>query len=432
MPALPVLRAFVACGVNLGSQKIAALNCRHVTLSAKMINPITIQQARKLLMEMVGTPKVYGIGESVAEKGDDILPIRSSQEELPVRQMQDSYREVIIPLGQDDLVREKYISFMKGLRFGRILEDLDTFAGLICYTHNQDPSKGENQKSPLSTVTALVDRIDLHDTTISPYKDVKMCGQVTWAGRSSMEVTMTVEQEVEGSLQKMLTARYMMVARNPATKTAAAVNPLQPDGQLEWDLFNLGARSKTLRQEEAKKSLLKTPPDEKEREIIHKIFLNTIDQNSGTFNIRLKPENSVWMADTKLKNLGICHPEQRNLYSKIFGGYLMRKAYELGWANAALYCKARPVLKVVDDIVFRKPVEIGSLLFFSSQIVYTEGPLLQVKVHAEVLDVLTGSRDTTNDFYFAFDSGQPDLPHIVPRTYAESMLYLDGMRHLKD
>ena len=52
------------------------------------------------------------------------------------------------------------------------------------------------------------------------------------------------------------------------------------------------------------------------------------------------------------------------------------------------------------------------------QIVYTEGALMQVKVHAEVLDVLTGSRDTTNDFYFTFDSAQPDLPHVVPRTYA--------------
>ena len=50
-----------------------------------------------------------------------------------MRHMKDSYQEVIIPLGQDPVVREKYISFMKGLRFGRILEDLDTFAGLALY-----------------------------------------------------------------------------------------------------------------------------------------------------------------------------------------------------------------------------------------------------------------------------------------------------------
>ena len=32
-----------------------------------------------------------------------------------------------------------------------------------------------------------------------------------------------------------------------------------------------------------------------------------------------------------------------------------------------VHSKARPAIRVVDDIVFRKPVEIGDLLFFSSQ-----------------------------------------------------------------
>ena len=70
------------------------------------------------------------MGEATATEGDDLLPMKTNQEECPVRHMMDSYQEVIIPLGQDPVVREKYISFLKGLRFGRILEDLDTFAGL--------------------------------------------------------------------------------------------------------------------------------------------------------------------------------------------------------------------------------------------------------------------------------------------------------------
>ena len=52
-----------------------------------------------------------------------------SQDELPLRRMSDSYREAIIPLGSDPKFTEKYINFYKGIRFGRILEDLDTFAG---------------------------------------------------------------------------------------------------------------------------------------------------------------------------------------------------------------------------------------------------------------------------------------------------------------
>ena len=49
---------------------------------------------------------------------------------------------------------------------------------------------------------------------------------------------------------------------------------------------------------------------------------------------RIKPENSVWFEDAKLKNLIICQPENRNRFNKIFGGFIMRQAFELAWANA--------------------------------------------------------------------------------------------------
>ena len=56
-------------------------------------------------------------------------PVAESQGELPVRSMSDSYSELIIPLS-DVGSRQKYLNpSMKGIRFGRILEDLDTFSG---------------------------------------------------------------------------------------------------------------------------------------------------------------------------------------------------------------------------------------------------------------------------------------------------------------
>ncbi len=45
------------------------------------------------------------------------------------RRMQDSYREAHIPLGQDPALRGMYINFWNSVRFGRIMEDLDTMAG---------------------------------------------------------------------------------------------------------------------------------------------------------------------------------------------------------------------------------------------------------------------------------------------------------------
>lgn len=110
----------------------------------------------------------------------------------------------------------------------------------------------------------------------------------------------------------------------------------------------------------------------------------------------------------------------------------MRQAYELAWVNACSYCKTTPKISVVDDISFKKPVLIGSLLYLTSQIVYTEPNQMQVRVHAETVDPLNpANRETTNDFYFKFTSpSNIDLPRVVPKTYAESMMYIDGKRHM--
>ena len=51
-----------------------------------------------------------------------------------------------------------------------------------------------------------------------------------------------------------------------------------------------------------------------------------------------------WMDESMLKTVRICFPEQKNLYNKIFGGFLMRQAFELAWANACVYSKTRFVV----------------------------------------------------------------------------------------
>ena len=103
-----------------------------------------------------------------------------------------------------------------------------------------------------------------------------------------------------------------------------------------------------------------------------------------SFKARIKPENSVWFEDAKLKNLIICQPEHRNRTNKIFGGFIMRQAFELAWANACVFGKSRPFCMHMDDIWFRAPVEIGALLYFNSQICYTEDNFIQTRVSAEV------------------------------------------------
>lgn len=136
------------------------------------------------------------------------------------------------------------------------------------------------------------------------------------------------------------------------------------------------------------------------------------------------------MEDTKLKSLDICHPQERNVFNRIFGGFLMRKAYELAWATACSFGGSRPYVVTVDDIMFQKPVEVGSLLFLSSQVCFTQDNYIQVRVHSEVSSLDSREHMTTNVFHFTFMS-EKEVPLIFPKTYGESMLYLDGQRHFK-
>lgn len=70
--------------------------------------------------------------------------------------------------------------------------------------------------------------------------------------------------------------------------------------------------------------------------------------------------------------------------------------------------------------MFQRPVEIGSLLFLTAMVVYVEGNKIQTRVHAEVVDMNTAKRETTNVFYFIFKAKDETntLPNVVPKTYA--------------
>jgi acyl-coenzyme A thioesterase 9 len=71
----------------------------------------------------------------------------------------------------------------------------------------------------------------------------------------------------------------------------------------------------------------------------------------------------------------------------------MRSAFETAFANAALFSKTRPNIMAVDSVVFRRPVEIGSILLLSSQVSYSTASLMQLDVNARVVDIESGESE---------------------------------------
>ncbi|XP_070800172.1 acyl-coenzyme A thioesterase 9, mitochondrial isoform X3 [Pituophis catenifer annectens] len=269
--------------------------------------PIHVNNVRSKLRELVGASTNWRDHvQAMNERKSLRTLLAKTQAELPPRKMKDSYIDVILPLGSQPEIREKYLNMQNTVRFGRILEDLDSLGVLICYTHTKNEA---TLRSPLSIVTALVDKIGLWKQHIHPDCDIKFTGNVSWVGKTSMEVKIHMLQLLDAIYSPVLDATFVMVARDPENKRPAFVNPLIAETPEEEKILKEGEKNKIRRLESSRASLLKVAPTADERNIIHNMFLNTLDSRTVSFRSRVLLPNSVWMQDTKLKGLEICHPQ---------------------------------------------------------------------------------------------------------------------------
>jgi acyl-CoA hydrolase len=127
------------------------------------------------------------------------------------------------------------------------------------------------------------------------------------------------------------------------------------------------------------------------------------------------------------------YPEHGSAPSEIFGGHLIRKAYEQSAICAELVAPNRPVIVAVNRVNFVQPVRLGDKLQFLSRVVYAGRTSLCVET-----DIIRVSRDRTqvnlsNSCVFTFSNvddrlrGQP-VPAIYPTTYGEDARYLAAYR----
>eukprot|EP01119_Soliformovum_irregulare_P008170 TRINITY_DN2113_c0_g1_i3.p1 TRINITY_DN2113_c0_g1~~TRINITY_DN2113_c0_g1_i3.p1 ORF type:complete len:232 (+),score=84.77 TRINITY_DN2113_c0_g1_i3:605-1300(+) len=218
-----------------------------------------------------------------------------------------------------------------------------------------------------------------------------------------------------------MSARLTMVATDAATKKSAPVNPLTPTNKEEEDAIRRGEENKKRRLQSKANSLQTSPPTEEERSLIHKIFMES-----------KKPDrNHVFMSKTHNQSVILCQPSDRNIHGKIFGGYLMRKGFELAFSTAFLFARSQPAFVALEDVTFFKPVEIGDILRLNSRVVFTQDKSVQVEVLATVTDPYVGEEQTTNVFNFTFECPSVkdgDVKKVLPTTYEEAMVYLQGRR----
>lgn len=157
-----------------------------------------------------------------------------------------------------------------------------------------------------------------------------------------------------------LTANFIFVARDSKTGKAATVNRLSPETEREKSLFE---------EAEARNNLKKRKRVANRREIEneHENRLEALLAEGRIFcdMPALADRDSILLRDTRLENSLICQPQQRNIHGRIFGGFLMHRAFELAFSTAYAFAGLVPCFLEVDHVDFLRPVSTSLLITFS-------------------------------------------------------------------
>ncbi|ODQ65679.1 hypothetical protein NADFUDRAFT_46330 [Nadsonia fulvescens var. elongata DSM 6958] len=399
-------------------------------------------------------------------------------EKTPVihdRTRDDSFTSVVLPFKSDEWFMDAYINSYGRLRIGQIFQDLDSLAGVIAYKHCA-PSE------PI-LVTASVDRIYMLKRLDNiNAADVVLSGNVTYTGRSSMEITIkastssvqrpdiTKESDIKNE-DIFLTANFTFVARHPVTQRSYAINHLICRNEAEEFDFKRAERFNAAKKEESKKTALSlVPPSGEESSIVHNLWLKNCEFRE---NPESRPGHITDMADTLIRSTMIMQPQYRNRHSyMIFGGYLLRQTFELAYACAAAFSNAVPRFVSLDSTTFKSPVPVGCVLYLSASVAYTEhissdgpnitpdnlnikttpimetneqysnpGTLIQVCVDSRSHHIDDTSNHNTGSFTYTFFVAKDSSAHefsaksqgsgylsVLPQSYSEMMKYLEGRR----
>ncbi|KXZ55226.1 hypothetical protein GPECTOR_3g368 [Gonium pectorale] len=287
------------------------------------------------------------------------------------------------------------------MRLGRLLEDLDSLAGNVAFEHCYT-----GRGLPL-LVTAAVDEISLRHP-LQLERDVMVHGQVVWTGRSALDIRMQLMQ-AHHEPQPSLEALFSFVHLDPATRKASPVVPLRPEHPADVATFAqrqaVADERRAARQHADKAGPQPVPAEAREWVRAARRMLELPALSGG---------EAVLMPSTCQHNTFVCQPQHRNTHGRVFGGFLMRRAYELGFATTYMFGGRRPVFIKVDEITFSRPVDVGDLLRLTSTVVHaaptdeqgSQGRVV-VEVEARVTKPEAVESFVTNTFTFVFGLTSP-------------------------
>lgn len=329
----------------------------------------------------------------------------------------------VLPFSTDHSLARRFLAsdreMVGNIRFGKLLETLDKVAEntALAYVNRFYPEA--------RVVTAAIDSIVVRNPADTAH-DIVFSAQINHVGKSSLEVGIRAES-LGPNATHLLTCYFTMVARSTDCGEAKSLQlpPLTYVQEIEQKRYEKA----NLRRQAYRDGLAKAEEMPSLDEYLFLKKLHREQEAEGFSGLRA--------GELTLQSIQRAYPEQENVPRTIFGGYLIRRAYELAALAAEMVAPDRVVPCQVNRINFNQPVLLGDQLKFIARVVYTGKTTITVQSDIERFSRSGGHKALSNSCLFTFrnvDSTmhpQP-VPFIYPVTYAEDARFLNAHRQRVD
>lgn len=126
-------------------------------------------------------------------------------------------------------------------------------------------------------------------------------------------------------------------------------------------------------------------------------------------------------------------PEHANNLGNVHGGWIMKLIDETAGLCAMRHARRPAVTVAVDSLRFLSPVHVGDLVTFTARLAYVGRTSMEVEVHVEAEDLLSGVKTHTNDAFLVFvaldSEGRPaEVPPLRLETDDDRRRWEQGKR----
>ena len=341
----------------------------------------------------------------------------------PIITPHDTRYMFVLPFSTDPVLARRFLvserDIVGNIRFGKLLETLDQVAESTALTY-------VNRFYPEArVVTAAIDNIMVRNPADTLH-DLVFSAQINHVGKSSLEVGIRVEHLGARSCH-VASCYFTMVARSTDCGKARSLTlpPLHYEQGTEMERYDKANRRRQVYRDGQNQA--EEMPSLAEYLLLKKLHK---EQEATDFG-------GMRAGDSALVSRSRAYPEQEHVPRTVFGGYLIRKAYELAALAAEMAAPNRVVLCQVNRINFNQPVLLGDKLKFTARVVYTGRTTITVQSDIERISRDAGDLALSNSCMFTFRNVDGEMcpqpvPFIYPVTYAEDARFLNAYRQKID